>query len=611
MIRPICMLSIIVTLLSLCSSATSFEKEGFTHPYMDCVPESYWYMTGEGIYDEPYEVVPLNPEAGLKTNLLAESIIGLSAKALGEGTNSIGVWMSYRDFYPGYRNSEETLKKMGTKCLGKLTPKEIVALKANEPGNLRHVIKGYVLVDLNTNLESASYATVAAHVYDAVIVDIAEKDFFDEAGYEMLCDAREKTTIDSWNEFKLHCKNNALVFNHVYCAELKGMAIANKLFFLNVNRKPRTPEGGTNWKLFHEVLDWLVPNAPCYGADHGSDEGELDEVISSYGCSWIPYDWAYNTSLTSLRYPDFQDDLKYTPMDPRTIDFDSDKKYVSYYLSDGDNCQWMMNSFEQDYYSDSYIKKTKMSFGMAVGNLSMISPAHQKNLLDKKQPVSSIFERGSYYFIDLLGKEKDRPAILAELGRIHKKQMQRSGVVLLGTVTRNSDVFTPEAIEGYQALIDANDELLGIIAIAYSPYADSSQGMIWLTNKKGIDIPVLMTTYSIWNTGDMNHKDEGSPAYIAKTIQEDGRKFTAVCLHCWSRFADIEESDDLLAENFPDVEGVKKASKIEGADLCTRRLSDDYELCSLEELFWRIRMEYRLEQTMKVLSKMEKDYEKM
>ena len=88
---------------------------------MDCVPESYWYMTGEGIYDEPYEVVPLNPEAGLKTNLLAESIIGLSAKALGEGTNSIGVWMSYRDFYPeenGNQVPRETDTKRNSRSQG-------------------------------------------------------------------------------------------------------------------------------------------------------------------------------------------------------------------------------------------------------------------------------------------------------------------------------------------------------------------------------------------------------------------------------------------------------------------------------------------------------------
>ena len=36
--------------------------------------------------------------------------------------------------------------------------------------------------------------------------------------------------------------------------------------------------------------------------------------------------------------------------------------------------------------------------------------------------------------------------------------------------------------------------------------------------------------------------------------------------------------------------------------MCNRRLADDYEDVSMQELIWRIRMEYRPEQTQRYLS---------
>ncbi|MCQ2142463.1 MAG: hypothetical protein MJY56_00175 [Bacteroidales bacterium] len=559
-------------------------KDGYWLPYVDAMPESYWNVI---------------PDGDARNFFLCESETGLAAKALRDGKTTVAIWES-RNPYNSYKRIRADYDASGMKCLGDITAVDLALLPEEASGSLRKFFKGYVLTDYDNNPESMTVAVVASHVYNALIVDVKLQPAFEAAGYDMLYDATGKTTEDSWREFKDKCNNSALIFEHVTKAELSNIAIANDLFEMNINKKFATREGGNNMELFEEVLAWLAPNAPCYGADAGNDEGEMDEVISRYGCHWVPFDWGYNTTMTSFKYEDRQEGIKYTPLDPVTIDYSKDKRFVSYYMSDGDNCQWLMQTFDDNWYMDPFVSKTKCSFGMAVGNLSMISPVQAKHLLDTKDPSSSIFERGSYYFLDQLGEYKDRDAILKQMAEAQAAQMKRSGVVLLGTVTRGK-VDTEEAMKGYQALVDANDDMVGIIAIAYSPYADSKQEILWVTNKKGIDIPVIMTTYCIWNKKDYNDPDEGTPAYIAHKMLSDQKKYNAICIHCWSRFTDIGDSDDELAENLYPGKDAPQVGRVECADLCTRRLDDNYETCSLEELFWRVRMEYRPEQTKALL----------
>ncbi|MGN0189890.1 MAG: hypothetical protein ACI395_10280, partial [Candidatus Cryptobacteroides sp.] len=118
-------------------------------------------------------------------------------------------------------------------------------------------------------------------------------------------------------------------------------------------------------------------------------------------------------------------------------------------------------------------------------------------------------------------------------------------------------------------------------------------------NKKGIDIPVVTVRYSIWNFGNRNQTNLGTPAYIAKCINDNskGNPFSIVMVHAWSKFSDIGNSPDLLDENAGD-------GKIYGpgaAEMCMRRLDNDVNVISLHELIWRIRMYYRPEQTKTIL----------
>ena len=64
-----------------------------------------------------------------------------------------------------------------------------------------------------------------------LIVDVRDKEYYEEAGYTMKYDARSKTTAQAWAEFKDKCSNKALVIMPVQTGELREFAIKNELFY--------------------------------------------------------------------------------------------------------------------------------------------------------------------------------------------------------------------------------------------------------------------------------------------------------------------------------------------------------------------------------------------
>lgn len=49
---------------------------------------------------------------------------------------------------------------------------------------------------------------------------------------------------------------------------------------------------------------------------------------------------------------------------------------ISFFLSDGDNIQWMMQDFATSFYDVPEAIEVKMSYGLPVSTLSMMAPAN-------------------------------------------------------------------------------------------------------------------------------------------------------------------------------------------------------------------------------------------
>lgn len=578
----------------------------YIFPEMTKKPKKFWSCVDALVANGRNDLGKTDEKGGLQYHLLCQSIAGLANRAVDNGESEIGVWLYDHEGRESYKLSYEALKNMGIAEQGLQTG---IELARNDYGvfdvvniQIKDLFDGYVLTDVTNNPESNIVASVASHVYNSIIVDVRDKANYDAAGYTMKYDARYKTTYDAWREFKDKCSNKALVVMPVQTGELREFAIKNNLFILNINKIKELPAAGQNLDIFEEILNWLEPGAPIFGWEQGVSEDLFVNRASKTGHIWVPSDWSYNIPMASLAYKSRQTSVLAKVENPSTIDYDLKKNFVSFWLTDGDNVQWMMNSFVDDFYLASNAEEMKIGFGMPVGNMAMLFPEQFKNIMNKQKTNYTLIETlgGGYLYADNYAIDKNRTEQMTTLAENVAASMRQHRVKVLGLIAH--DVKSAAAKEGFKAYIEANDQLEGIVAIQYSPYAGGDGNIYWIKNKNGYDIPVITVKYSLWNHGSSNHAREGSPTFVANKLKAEAKEisFSLMAVHAWSNFKDIGTSNDELAEN--------TGGNIKGAGaarLCVNHLNDNFQVVSVQELIWRVRMYYRTEQTKKYLNGIE------
>lgn len=532
-------------------------------------------------------------EDALVENLVNESVTGLMALSVNEVRGTTMAWMQAGDHVqPVY---ERIRKALPMQELGVLNVWELLAKEG-----VKTQIEGYVLYDIQ-NHESVNAATVAAHVYHGVMIDRRDAARIEALGYKQLFDASKMSLVQAWAQFRDKCSNDALVLMPACTSNQRSTAIAYKLMAVNLNKVSYKPEFGNNKELLIEVMKWLRPLSPVIGWEQAVGEDAFVGLVGETGNMMIPDDWTINTPLMSAAYKSRRSGLvKVT--DPTKIAYGDAENYVSFYLSDGDNVQWMINGFDTpNYYASDKVSKTRMTFGFPVANLSMISPDQNDYLLAGQHPDASLMESlgGGYYYADEFARLKNRPEILdmaAKKVAAHMRQ-HRNNVLALVCMDAVSDT----AKEAYEAYIRNNDRLIGIVVIQYTPYAGGKGEIMWFKNTDGYDIPVITVRYSIWNYGEgRNGEVEGTPAYIASKYNQLAEEsltptFSVTSLHAWSRFS-RSATNDLTAESAPgDVFGV------EAAEMCQDRFEARIKVVNVEELIWQLRMYTHPDQTKKIL----------
>lgn len=563
------------------------DKVKYYMPEMKNKPKRYWSCTGVIAVESRNSIDEVERMRGLQYHLLCQSLAGLTHRAVEKGKSEVAVWLHDHGGKSSYRLSRAALEDMGIREQGVQNGVQLVCNNYIPADGMRVQLKGlfdgYVLTDVKNNPESGVVASVASHVYNSIIVDVRDKEYYEKAGYVMKYDATRKTTVDAWHEFKDKCSKEALVIMPVQTGELREFAIKNNLFVLNLNKRQEDAGSGQNIELLEEVLAWLKPNAPVYGWEQGVSEDQFVARVSGSGHPMIPCDWSYNHSLMSLLYNEDRPPVQSRLSDPRAIDFSKKKNYVSFFLSDGDNVQWMMQDFASRYYDVPEAGDVRMTYGLPISTLAMMAPVQFNNLMELQQPDCSLMEMlgGGYYYVDTYSQNGNRKANLKVAAKRLAAYMRRYQVRLLGVMAM--DVKSAAAKEAYQAYVDANEQLEGIIALQYSPYAGGEGEIFWMTNKKGYDIPVITVKYSLW---DRLHEREGSPAFIASELKDEAQEesFSVICVHAWSRFKG-------------NTYGVTAAKQ------CAGYLDDRFEVVNMQELVWRLRMNHCPEQTQDYLNK--------
>lgn len=547
------------------------QNSGFYMPESPRLPSLYWNCVDMKQYGLPYQ-------------LLCESLAGVVNGAFMEGRSDVAVWLDIDS--DSYSPSKSSIGRE----IGRQTAYEL-ALNSYGPVDgidvqVRDLFDGYVLTDVERNPESAVVASVASHVYQALIVDVTLQDRF--SGLQMVYDARGKTTQDAWSEFRDKCSNNSLVVMPVGTAELRNYAISHRLFTFNLNRKQGTSSAGMNSALFDEILAWLEPNSPVLGWESGEfGEDEFVGKVSLYGHLMLAADWSYNHPLTSAGTRGRQPSALAPVINPRDIDYNEQKRFVSFFLSDGDNYQWVMgDGFVKDFYVMPERLETKMSFGLPAQALSELAPDRYTRLFGLCGEDNTLIETfgGGYFYADTYAlKTGHRESGLAQIAARTSTHMRSHRLKVLQLISWRA--FSQDAMEAYQAFVDANDQLEGIVVIQYSPYTGGRGEIRWCTNKKGYDIPVISVKYTLWK-GLSTDDGGGNPQQVSESMnsrEPSGRSsFSLCCVHAWSAF-----------------DGRRSAS---AAQACLEQLPGDFKAVSTQELIWRVRMAYRPEQTRQYLS---------
>ena len=546
----------------------------FSYPQTTTLPKKHWVCVDVENIPERNEIGYQDPNKGLQYHLLAQSLSGLVNRAMDEGKVDFGLWLQCNG-----ESYAAAKAKLGEE-LGAKTAVELAT------GELKSLIDGYVLTDVKNNPESDVVATVAAHVYNSIIVDVRDKAIFDEAGFTMKYDARTKTTADAWVEFKDKCSNKALVLMPVQMGELREFAIKNKLFLINLNKALGTDQSGQNLALLEEVLAWLEPNAPVLGWEKTSEDVFVDK-ISRYAATMLASDVSFNHALTSAGAADRVPPVLAAVINPKEIRYNVKSNYVSFFLSDGDNYQWVMNDmYTNEYYAQPKAVLAKMSYEMCSQALSQLAPDRFRQIYQHQTKNATMMEcfGGGYFYVDTYSLNKDNRAenlkVLAERTAKHMRQ-HRMKVLHLMAWDWESD----NAKEAYQAFIDANDQLEGIVTVEYAPYSGGKGGIQWFTNTAGYDIPVVATRYAIWQNYNSAEDCIGDPTavggYLAENECKSEQSFSAVVVHAWS-----------------DFNGNKGGA---AAWDCIYNSPSSVTSVNIQELIWRIRMECRPEQTTEFL----------
>ncbi len=539
-----------------------------------------------------------------KEYLLASSVSGLTARAVQEGKTDTGIWIvNGRDKGVAYKAERESLEKRGCRFLEPVGPVELLTgqIKSQVTNtNFKKLFDGYVLTDMDTNPESGTVAVTASHAYNGLIVDKEFQDVFEKAGYKMLYDASGKHVRDAWIEFKDKCAKDGLVIMPNNTWELRDVAIQNGWFFMNLYPEPHDAAKGDYWDLYEETAKALDDHSLIYGWEAGPhNEQEINDVASSNAQASAINDWFYNYCMINSDYKERQEPLLADVLNPKTIDYNKKKRFVSFFMSDGDNNQWMMGGFIENWYDVPASSANKVAFGIPTTTMPQMAPAAYKYILEHQPENSTLVEvqGGGVFYSDTYGKNRNRKECLKEKAEMTAAWMRQHRIKVLGLMAKES-VGSGEAKEAYQAFIEANDQLEGIIALQYTPYAGGKGDIYWFANKEGYQIPVITIKYSLWNEPYIR-KREGTPKYIANCLDKDQNNsdFNLICIHAWSHFSDQGKDCDELAET--------KNGNIMGSGIATmlkNHLDDSYEVVSLQELIWQVRMKFYPEQTRKYIS---------
>lgn len=547
--------------------------------------ENYWWP----VQEEPKKVIIMSNDGSHGQRMLAQSLIGIAAQCVNQGTGDEMIWTDIDNNL--HKQIFQSLKlRIGFSMEGSYNVWEVVK-KYFKEGK----ISGYVLYEQELSQcgnmhkpdfsESANTATMLAGLHRAILIEKSMEQDARKLGLEMIADATKMTPEQCFNENKEKFNNLFTFMSDPANPAGRDLVIAQRATMIH---RP-------DQKIYQEVVKWLAPTTPVIGVTC-ADEAETVKLSSLYGHFHIGLDHTDNFTLFSAGA--YKTDVDRIPVfDPRSVDYESEDKFHSVFISDGDNLGWIHDYLSMDKNAWITGNQTSLSWTFSPASMAAASPYGWNYFVKSKKDNSSLIEYGQYFYPDIFAQNTpDRKSRLRDLAKQLGAQMKKTGSTIFSFICLDSH--SEETYEACQIFAEEIENLTGIIAIQYYPYPDGKGEINWFKNKNGIDIPMIRPKYCMV-AGEQGSFSayQGSPSHIFDLVNMDDNKLTCTVYHAWSTFTKLPDGE-LSSRSDPPALGTLPA-----ISWAVQRLNQNIHLVSCEELIWRIRMKYRPEQTKEILNK--------
>lgn len=541
----------------------------------------------------PKKIILCEPGTDTAQGMLLESLSGLAAQAVNEGKSNEMVWINI--------NQNASYNKIYTNTLAALQvpqPKEMSLWALVDYLKGQKIIKGYVLYKMdtprsnayashpNTNY-SSNVATVYSSLLKGVLIDESLEKEAQRHGLKLLKDARNESLETCFKLNKKKLNNCSALSIPPTVTNLRDYAIAHKLM-LYADQKA----------IIDEVLEWVKPLSPILGWGCG-DEYDFTSLISQWGHVNTATNWCWNLPLISSLGENIEL-KKSNEISPKEINFNDTISFHSFVMSDGDNMQWTMGAFidEPAYMGHKECTTNSLNWTLCPTELSVVSPFTWNAIAGMQHKSFSLLEYGGgYQYPDLFAINRpNRTELLREFAQRLNVHLRKLDIKIFGFICWN--VASEAAQEAFQIYAEELDGITGMMAVQYFPYELEGE-IYWKTNKKGIDIPIVASRYSIWDEVNALRPRAGTPEFISSLINREvttshskgENRLDWTIVHAWSDFG---KSSNLV--EFPSIgfNPVKVAENL---------LIDNVKTVSANELLWRIRMKYRKEQTKLIIER--------
>ncbi|MGI6392201.1 MAG: GxGYxYP domain-containing protein [Candidatus Izemoplasmatales bacterium] len=369
--------------------------------------------------------------------------------------------------------------------------------------------------------QTINYATTISGATQALMVSKELEQDAIEHGLILSIDTTDGTwnTQRVFNNYKNKLNNTYLIHQDPERLDLRDYSIAGKAMCFYSDYY----DGSENIK--EEIYNWSTTNAPVFGWT--KNEVNFVSANSLLSKITIAADWSTNLSFYSSL--ERENSIKQINHQKDEIQAENGKHYVAIVMSDGDNVQWMINSFATSklFYGSQYRGEFKLTWTTSPA-LYDVAPNILKYLYQN--------ENSNDYFIagpsgaGYCNPSEYNPASIAEYAAYTAGYMEKMDTSVLNII----DNYVGN--EQYDFFAKYDSIKGGIVSVGN--YYLEGNGGVYFTNDK----PFITVRETLWRSeADENHnRYYGFIERVAQRINSYSTDpssiegYTVVLAHAWS-----------------------------------------------------------------------------